>query len=56
MTLPDVRRLLQVIFAPKAPPHPERHVIRLSEWRQKRNRIASEGHAKATKQRLRMTG
>ena len=56
MTLPDVRRLLQVIFAPEIPEYPERHVISLSEWRQGRNRIASACHAKARKQRLRMTG
>jgi hypothetical protein len=56
MTLPDVRRLLQVIFAPEIPTHPERHVIKLSEWRQQRNRIASASHAKARKQRLRNTG
>jgi hypothetical protein len=56
MTQPDVRRLLQVIFAPEIPAYPERHVISLSEWRQERNRIASESHAKARKQRLRKTG
>ena len=56
MTLPDVRRLLQVIFAPEIPTHPERHVINLSEWRQERNKIASDCHAKATKRRLRNTG
>jgi hypothetical protein len=56
MTLPDVRRLLQVIFAPEPSPQPERHVINLSEWRQQRNRIASACHARARKERLRKTG
>jgi hypothetical protein len=56
MTLPDVRRLLQVIFAPETPRWPERHAIKLSEWRQRRNRIAAACHAKARKQRLRDTG
>jgi hypothetical protein len=56
MTLPDVRRLLQVIFAPECPRRPEEHVINLSAWRQRRNRIASACHAAARKQRLRKTG
>lgn len=56
MTLPDVRRLLQVIFAPEPPAHPERHAIQLSEWRQERNRIASACHAAARKEKLRRTG
>jgi len=56
MTLPDTRRLLQVIFAPEPPESPEQHVINLSEWRQQRNKTASECHAKARKQRLRRTG
>ncbi len=56
MTLPDVRRLLQVIFAPTIPEAPEKHAIRLSEWRQKRNEIASECHTQAKKRRLRDTG
>jgi hypothetical protein len=56
MTLPDVRRLLQVIFAPKIPTSPEKHAIRISDWRQKRNKIASECHTKAKKRRLRNTG
>jgi hypothetical protein len=56
MTLPDVRRLLQVIFAPAMPAQPERHVINLSAWRQERNRIASACHASARKERLRRTG
>ena len=56
MTLPDVRRLLQVIFAPEPPKQPERHAISLSEWRQRRNGIASLCHAKARKRMLRDTG
>ena len=56
MTLPDARRLLQVIFAPPTPKQPERRVIKLSEWRQRRNRIASACHAKARNLRLRNTG
>ena len=56
MTLPDVRRLLQVIFAPEIPKNPEQHAINLSEWRQQRNRIASACHAKDRKQRLRESG
>jgi hypothetical protein len=55
MTLPDVRRLLQVIFAPEPPKSPVQHAIDLSDWRQKRNRIASECHAKVRKQMLRDT-
>jgi hypothetical protein len=54
--LPDVRRLLQVIFAPASPRWPERHAIRLSAWRQRRNRIAAASHAKAKQERLRNTG
>lgn len=56
ITLPDARRVLQVIFAPAPPKCPERHVIRLSDWRQRRNAIASECHRKAKKRRLRDTG
>ncbi len=56
MTLPDVRRLLQVIFAPEIPRNLEQHVINLSEWRQQRNRIASVCHARTQKERLRKTG
>lgn len=37
MTLPDVRRLLQVIFAPETPKNPDQHAIDLSDWRQQRN-------------------
>jgi hypothetical protein len=56
MTLPDVRRVLQVIFAPEIPGCPVKNAIRLSEWRQDRNEIASNCHTKAKKQRLRNTG
>lgn len=56
MTLPDVRRLLQVILAPEIPKNPDQQAINVSDWRQQRNRIASTCHAKARKQRLRKTG
>jgi hypothetical protein len=56
MTLPDVRRLLQVIFAPEVPRYPIPHAIQISDWRQNRNRIARECHAKTRKERLRKTG
>ena len=54
--MPDVRRLLQVIFAPATAKRPERHAIQLSAWRQRRNRIAAASHAKAKQERLRNTG
>jgi hypothetical protein len=47
MTLPDTRRLLQVVLAVAAPRHPEAHAIALSQWRQERNRVACQCHAKA---------
>jgi len=56
MTLPDARRLLQVIFAPEIPSCPERHVINLSTWRQQRNKTARLCHAETRKQRLQRTG
>lgn len=56
MTLPDARRLLQVIFAPENRSCPERHAIELSAWRQKRNKIARECHAAARQKHLRKTG
>lgn len=57
MTLPDVRRLLQVVLAVAAPRNLLAHVIGLSQWRQERNRIARASHAKARRrQRLRDTG
>jgi SRSO17 transposase len=46
MTLPDTRRLLQAVFAVAAPRHPEAHAIALSDWRQARNEIARQCHAK----------
>jgi len=48
--------LLQVIFAPAIPNRPERRAIQLSEWRQRRNRIAAMCHTKARKEKLRDTG
>ena len=56
MTLPDVRRLLQVLLAPDPPHNPVQHAIDLSAWRQQRNQIARECHAEARRQRLRDTG
>jgi len=60
MTLPDVRRLLQVVLAVAAPRHLFAHAIALSQWRQERNRIAHECHAKGRRRRrqqqLRDTG
>ena len=56
MTLPDMRRLLQIVFAPEPPKQRERQAISLSEWRQRHNRIASVSHAEAKKRMLRNTG
>jgi hypothetical protein len=60
MTVPDVRRLLQVVLAVAAPRNLLAHVIALSQWRQERNRIARACHAKARqrqrRQQLRDTG
>jgi len=53
MTVPDVRRLLQVVLAVAAPRNPVTHAIALSEWRQERNRIAQEAHAKTRRRRRR---
>jgi hypothetical protein len=53
MTLPDTRRLLQVVLAVAAPCDPEEYAIALSEWRQERNRIARECHAKTRMKRVR---
>lgn len=53
MTLPDVRRLLQVVLAVAAPRRPEAHAIRLSEWRQERNRLAQECHTNTRRRRQR---
>lgn len=56
ITLPDVRRLLQEVLAPEPPRDPLRQAITLSEWRQRRNRMAAKAHAKARQERLRNTG
>ena len=60
MTLPDVRRLLQTVLAVAVVGDPRAHAIRLSTWRQQRNRLARRSHAKARararRQRLRNTG
>jgi hypothetical protein len=60
MTVPDVRRLLQVVLAVAAPRNLLAQVIALSQWRQERNRIARTCHAKARqrqqRQQLRDTG
>ncbi len=53
MTVPDVRRWLQVVLAVAAPRHRLAHVIALSAWRQERNRIARECHAKTRRRRQR---
>ncbi len=53
MTVPDVRRLLQVVLAVAAPRNLLAHALALSEWRQERNRIARESHAKARRCRRR---
>jgi hypothetical protein len=56
MTLPDVRRLLQVILAPEDPEFPDEHAIQVSDWRQERNQIARECHTRTREERLRNTG
>jgi hypothetical protein len=64
MTLPDTRRLLQTVFAVAAVRDPQAHAIAISDWRQTRNQIARQCHAKAhereqkkaKRQRLRDTG
>ena len=58
MTVPDVRRLLQVVLAVATHRNPLMQVISLSQWRQERNRIARACHAKARqrRQQLRDTG
>jgi hypothetical protein len=53
MTVPDVRRLLQVVLAVAAPRSPLGQSIALSDWRQERNRIARESHAKTRRRRHR---
>lgn len=60
MTLPDARRLLQVVLAVAAPEDPLEHAIALSTWRQQRNQLAKKCHAKtrarARRKQLRNTG
>lgn len=60
MTVPDVRRLLQLVLAVAAPRDRLAQGIALSNWRQARNRIARESHAKSRRrhrrQQLRDTG
>jgi hypothetical protein len=60
MTLPDVRRLVQTVLAVAVLGDPRAHAIRLSTWRQQRNRLARLSHAKtrarARRKRLRNTG
>jgi hypothetical protein len=64
MTLPDTRRLLQVVLAVAAPEGALSHAITISDWRQARNRLAQQCHAKvrarararARKEQLRNTG
>jgi hypothetical protein len=57
MTLPDTRRLLQAVLAVAAPLD---HAIAISDWRQQRNQIARQCHARARAQarrrQLRDTG
>jgi hypothetical protein len=53
MTVPDVRRLLQVVLAVAAPENLLAQVIALSQWRQERNRIARASHAKTRQRRRR---
>src|SRR5262249_49267921 len=53
MTVPDVRRLLQVVLAVAAPRNLVAHAIALSQWRQERNRVARECHTKTRRRRWR---
>lgn len=53
MTLPAVRRLLQVVLAVAAPRYPLVPASGLSQGRQDRNRIARAGHAKTRAKRER---
>jgi threonine dehydrogenase-like Zn-dependent dehydrogenase len=64
MTLPDTRRLLQTVLAVAAERDAQAHAIAVSDWRQMRNQMARQCHAKvcereqkkAKRQRLRDTG
>lgn len=53
MTVPDVRRLLQVVLAVAAPRNLLAHAIALSAWRQERNRRARECHKQTRRRRWR---
>jgi hypothetical protein len=65
MTLPDTRRLLQVVLAVALLQDAYKHAIAISDWRQGRNHCARQSHTKtrarqqraqARKTRLRNTG
>ena len=53
ITLPDVRRLLQVLVAPQPPRDPLQRDLDLSAWRQRQNRRARACHARTRQQRWR---
>jgi len=53
MTLPDTRRLLQTVLAVAAPRHPQAHAIKISDWRQQRNQLASQCHARTRERKRR---
>jgi hypothetical protein len=46
MTLPDTRRLLQVVLAVAAPRNAVAQAIAISDWRQARNQLACRCHAR----------
>jgi hypothetical protein len=58
--VPDARRLLLVVLAVAVVGDPVKQAITLSEWRQTRNQVARNSHAKARvkarKKQLRDTG
>ncbi len=59
MTLPDARRLLQAVLARVVFGCPLAHAIEVSAWRQRRNRVARESHARTrrlSEMTLRNTG
>jgi hypothetical protein len=60
MTLPDTRRLLQTVLAVATAADPQAHAIAISDWRQLRNQLARQCHAKtrarARRKQLRNTG
>ena len=53
MTLPDLRRLLQVVLAVAAPRQQYAYAINLSKWRQDRNLLARACHAETRRRKLR---